>query len=84
MNAKTAHIIEVAIALATSALGLSIFTGIVWKYASEGDTEVAAAFGIIFVFTFSAVAGAMFDIIRDSRHDYLVKTGKRDPYRYWR
>lgn len=84
MKARTAHIIEVAIALATSALGLSIFTGIVWKYASDGDTETAAVFCIIGAFTFAAVAGAVFDIIRDSRHDYLVKTGKRDPYRYWR
>ena len=84
MNAKTAHIIEVIIALATSALGLSIFTGIVWKYATDGDTETAAVFCIIGAFTFAAVAGAVFDIIRDSRHDYLVKTGKRDHYRDWR
>ena len=84
MKAKTAHIIEVIIALATSALGLSIFTGIIWKYANDGDTEVAAIFGIISVFVFAAVAGAVFDIIRDSRHDYLVKIGKRDHYRDWR
>ena len=84
MKARTAHIIEVAIALATSALGLSIFTGIIWKYASDGDTETAAIFGIIAVFTFAAVAGAVFDIIRDSRHDYLVKIGRRDHYRDWR
>jgi len=74
MNAKTAHIIEIIASLIPSILTFCIFGGFVVHY--KNDTEVAGGFAVIGAFTVAAIIGQTYDMIRDSRHNYYVKTGQ--------